>query len=94
MSNLFVQGVADLRERWDTDWPIRANGATLEDVTRAYLNEASRLFDLEETGQFVFWDTMQLRTMLSNAGFIEIECGEAFGDPPQATFASASRPTK
>jgi ubiquinone/menaquinone biosynthesis C-methylase UbiE len=94
LSNLFVQGVADLRERWDTDWPTRASGATFEDATRAYLNEASRLFDLEETGQFVFWDKVQLRTMLASAGFVDVECGEAFGDPPQATFASASRPKK
>jgi ubiquinone/menaquinone biosynthesis C-methylase UbiE len=92
MSKLFVDAIPHLRERWSRDLATWAGGVPFETAIRAYLNEASRLLDFEESGQFTFWDGRQLERMLRRAGFIEIEVGEAFGCPPQAIVVSGRKP--
>ena len=91
MSKLFVDGAQELRERWRSELSDWGAGVELETATRAYLNEASRLLDLEEQGRFAFWDSAELAEMLCEESFEEVEVRGAFGDPPQAIVASASR---
>jgi ubiquinone/menaquinone biosynthesis C-methylase UbiE len=92
MSKLFVDAIPHLREKWSRDLATWAGGVPFETAIRAYLNEASRLLDFEESGQFTFWDGTQLERMLRRAGFIEIEVNEAFGSPPQAIVVSGQKP--
>lgn len=92
MSKLFVDGVAELRERWETEFVGWAGGRAFEEATRAYLNEASRLLDLEEQGRFKFWDALEIQSLLRSQGYLKVEVGSSFGLPPQATVASAMRP--
>ena len=58
---------------------------------RSFLNEAARLLELEESGEFTFWSGTQLVQLVSDAGFSDPVVSEAFGDPPQAIVISASR---
>jgi ubiquinone/menaquinone biosynthesis C-methylase UbiE len=91
MSKLFVDAVEELRARWDPEVSNLSHGATFESAIRAYMNEASRLLDLEEDGRFVFWDSDELRDLLRDASFVDIECCDSFGHPPQAAIAAGTR---
>ena len=44
------------------------------ELVRDFLNDGSRLLDLEERGRFRFWDEHELRAAIGNAGFVEVEC--------------------
>jgi hypothetical protein len=55
------------------------------------LNEASRLLDLEESGQFSFWDVEELDALLAAEGFRGVKVWPSLGSPPQAVVASAFR---
>jgi SAM-dependent methyltransferase len=66
--------------------------AGIEASLKEFLNEAARLIDLEERGVFHFWDADELADLLRRAGFVNVETATAFGDPPQAIVASATRP--
>jgi ubiquinone/menaquinone biosynthesis C-methylase UbiE len=67
-------------------------GSGIEASLADFLNEAARLIDLEERGVFHFWDADELAAHLGRAGFANVATATAFGDPPQAIVASASRP--
>ena len=62
-------------------------------LVRDFLNDGSRLLDLEEQGRFRFWDASELRFRgrergLCRGGGTSYE----FGEPPQAVIVSARRP--
>jgi ubiquinone/menaquinone biosynthesis C-methylase UbiE/pimeloyl-ACP methyl ester carboxylesterase len=65
---------------------------SFESVVRDFLNDGSKLFDLEERGRFRFWDERELRLAMGGAGFAGIESRLSFGDPAQAVIVSAVRP--
>jgi SAM-dependent methyltransferase len=62
-----------------------------EEVSHHFLNEASRLLDLEERGWFRFWDPKDLAALVREAGFKKVRTVRTFGDPPQAVVAAAVR---
>jgi hypothetical protein len=66
--------------------------AFFDQLVRDFLNDGSRLIDLEERGRFRFWDESELRFAMANAGFVEIESRLGFGEPPQAVIVGARRP--
>jgi ubiquinone/menaquinone biosynthesis C-methylase UbiE len=69
----------------------RAVDGVFDALVRDFLNDGSRLLDLEERGRFRFWDASELRFAVANAGFVDVEVRHGFGDPPQAVIVSAGR---
>src|SRR5262249_9184317 len=61
-------------------------------LIRDFLNDGSRLLELEEKGRFQFWDPSELRLAVANAGFIRVQARQGFGDPSQAVIIGAERP--
>lgn len=57
-------------------------------AARAMLNEAAALLELEEDGYFRFYTGDELRTLLENAGFLDVQVVTSLGDPPQAFIAT------
>ena len=66
--------------------------SSFDKLVRDFLNDGSRLLELEECGRFRFWEETELRFAVANAGFQEIRAQQAFGEPPQAVIVSARRP--
>ena len=62
-----------------------------EELQRDFLSNGSLLMELEETGEFRFWDGEELAGFLESAGFREIAVAPALGDPAQASIVSATR---
>ena len=87
VSKLYTQGIAELLAS-----PVDLiEGVDVESAARAYLNQASRLLDLEEEGRFRFWDVAELESLVSSAGF-RVRAGQRlFGDPPQVVLVAAHR---
>jgi ubiquinone/menaquinone biosynthesis C-methylase UbiE len=70
----------------------RAIDGAFDELVRDFLNDGSRLLDLEERGRFRFWDPSDLRFALGSAGFVEVRSELEFGSPPQAVVVGARRP--
>jgi hypothetical protein len=87
MSKLFTEGLAELRDEGSEI----VSPEHLESAARGYLNQASRLLDLEESGVFRFWDPNELRALVSKAGFRVEDTHASFGEPPQAVVIAAVR---
>jgi ubiquinone/menaquinone biosynthesis C-methylase UbiE len=92
ISKIYATGIAELQE----DRVLEIFGAEVagrfESLQREFLNNASRLLDLEETGRFRFFDEAELVALLEGAGFSRVTTRAAFGDPPQAFVAAGHRP--
>jgi ubiquinone/menaquinone biosynthesis C-methylase UbiE len=58
------------------------------DELRCYTNAAAFLLRLAEERTFRLFAADELRTLLEEAGFREVEVRAAFGDPPQAFIAA------
>lgn len=91
ISRIYSEGVEELtaalkRERLPRQVLLKLNRSM-----RTFLNDASRLLDLEEEGAFQFWEEDELRDMLASAGFRTLAVLRAFGDPPQAMIVAAER---
>jgi hypothetical protein len=91
MSKLYMDGIAELRSGLARELFGREGERQITDAVRAYLNEASRLLNLEESGCFRFWDAAELKELVVTAGFQNVATREALGDPPQAVIVSAER---
>jgi hypothetical protein len=65
--------------------------AELSVVAQNFLNDAARILQLEEAGKFRFWEDIELRDLVSNEGFNDVEVMTSLGNPPQALIASATR---
>jgi len=48
------------------------------------------LIQLEEDGQFTFYEPDELRSLIAHAGFRVSASSLVFGDPPQAIVVSAT----
>ena len=90
ISRIYTSGVEELTSQLGTE-ASDADRQELEVSMRSFLNEAARLLELEESGEFTFWSGTQLAQLVSDAGFRDPVVSEAFGDPPQAIVISASR---
>lgn len=92
MSKLYAEGVEEFKHaRLGVRFGLRSY-EEVETACRAYMNEASRLMDLEEEGTFRFWDALEFSKLMRRAGFRRIRTEPALGDPPQAVIVSAARP--
>lgn len=92
MSKLYAEGLEEFkRARLGERFGLFSH-EEVEMACRAYLNEASRLMDLEEDGTFRFWDAPEFAELLRGAGFRRVRTELALGEPPQAVIASAVRP--
>jgi ubiquinone/menaquinone biosynthesis C-methylase UbiE len=93
MSKLLVEGVQELRGKWESELSTWGAKVEFDRAVRGYMNEASRLLDLEESGRFSFWDANEFRALLVAEGFEDVDVTESFGDPPQAIIAVGRRST-
>ena len=91
MSKLYTEGLAELRAGRAREIFGRVGEKQLDDAARGYLNEASRLLDLEENGTFRFWDPQELGHIVRRAGFRLLSTSRSLGIPPQAVVLSAER---
>lgn len=92
ISRIYETGVAELvPDRVRARFGDRAANA-FHSLQRAFLNDAAKLMDLEESGHFRFWDAADLVDLVARAGFLEASATVGFGDPPQAVVVSAKRP--
>ncbi len=91
MSKLYTEGLAELRAGRARELFGEQGEARLDDAARGYLNQASRLLDLEERGVFRFWDGPELARKVRHAGFRMVATAPSLGDPPQAVVLIADR---
>lgn len=91
MSKLYTDGLAELRAGRAREILGHEGERQLDDAARGYLNEASRLLDLEENGTFRFWDPPELGRLVRRAGFRILSTSRSLGNPPQAVILSAER---
>jgi ubiquinone/menaquinone biosynthesis C-methylase UbiE/pimeloyl-ACP methyl ester carboxylesterase len=90
VSRLFTEGLNELRLD-DSSLQLGGQRVDLEAAAQSYLNQASKLLDYEESGQFAFWDLDELDELVRNAGFDVISGAPIFGHPPQAAIVVAVR---
>jgi ubiquinone/menaquinone biosynthesis C-methylase UbiE len=91
ISRLHVEGLAELRAgRADAEFG-RDAAKSIDEMARSFLNDASRILDLEEEGTFRFWDVDELSTLVRSAGLRVERSFHALGDPPQAVVLVAHR---
>ena len=64
---------------------------SIDEMARGFLNDASRILDLEEDGTFRFWDLDELSELVRSTGFTIERSFHALGDPPQAAVLVAYR---
>lgn len=92
ISLLYVESVAEFRLGVaGSDLP-GIEDAELSVVAQNFLNDAARILQLEELGMFRFWEAADLRDLVSNEGFSDVEVTTSLGVPPQALIVSATRP--
>jgi ubiquinone/menaquinone biosynthesis C-methylase UbiE len=91
ISRLYVESFAELQIGvTGRDLPELETGE-LGQVARSFLNDAARILELEDEGAFHFWDSEELRDLVSSAGFLEIDARKSLGRPPQAVVLSARK---
>jgi SAM-dependent methyltransferase len=91
MSRLYRDGVVELREGRAREALGARSAEKIDELARAYLNQASRLLDFEEEGTFRFWDPAELVDLVKSAGFSGVASQRSLGTPPQAVIVSAVR---
>lgn len=91
ISRLFVEATAEIAAGGGINTVEGAGAIDLERAGRDFLNDATRLLDLEELGVFEFRDGLEMAELLESAGFNVMKVWSAFGDPPQAVVVSARR---
>jgi SAM-dependent methyltransferase/pimeloyl-ACP methyl ester carboxylesterase len=91
ISKLYVDGLAELRTE-DGRRRLRPEVVSRFDLlAQNFLNDASKLLELEERGRFRFWDTGALQDLVLKAGFSVRFVEFDFGDPPQAIVVTAEK---
>ena len=92
ISLLYAESVAEFQLGLaGTDLP-GIEDADLSVVAQNFLNDAARILQLEESRVFRFWEATELRDLVSNEGFSDVEVTTSLGSPPQALIVSATRP--
>jgi ubiquinone/menaquinone biosynthesis C-methylase UbiE/pimeloyl-ACP methyl ester carboxylesterase len=92
ISGLYMEASAELHLGIARDELPELQQTKLSTALRNFLNDASKVLELEEAGAFHFWEANELTGMVAQAGFTEIESTPSLGDPPQAIVVSATRP--
>lgn len=91
LSSLYQQTMLDITPDVLETMAGPGSKVSFDQVQRNYLNDASRLVDLEETGRFRFRESEELAALVAEAGFEQIRTFPALGEPPQAVVVSAIR---
>jgi len=91
ISKLFVDGLAELKPSGNRKNLGHISDTEFEDLTRDFLNDASKILDLEEAGQFRFWAPEELCELVASAGFSSTSARLALGEPEQAVVLTAIR---
>jgi ubiquinone/menaquinone biosynthesis C-methylase UbiE len=89
ISRIHVEGLKELRQGRAGEALGSAAALQIDELARDFLNDASRILDLEEQGRFKFWDAEEIATAIRKAGFCNVKSELAFGDPPQAVVVVA-----
>jgi SAM-dependent methyltransferase len=63
----------------------------LRTALRNFLNDASKVLELEDAGAFQFWEAAELIELVTRFGFEKIDVRKSLGNPPQAILVSAVR---
>jgi len=93
ISGIYVHGVAELPpDRVRAHFGDSAV-AHFDSLQRTFLNDAAKILELEEAGQFRFWSEARLVDLVRKVGFDGVQAQSAFGEPPQAVVVSARRPS-
>jgi ubiquinone/menaquinone biosynthesis C-methylase UbiE len=92
VSKLFVDAIEEIGRGQGASQSSATRELDIELASRNFLNDASRLLDLEENGLFRFRDATELCALLRDAGFSVDKVWDSFGDPPQAVVVSARKP--
>jgi ubiquinone/menaquinone biosynthesis C-methylase UbiE len=90
ISKLYVDAYAEVMSP-EAQLLAGTAGAKLSLSAQDFLNDASRLLDMEELRVFQFWDQTELTELVRASGFQEIHTASEFGVPPQAIILSARR---
>jgi hypothetical protein len=69
-----------------------AVAADFDALARPFVNDAARILDLEESGEFCFWDKEELKVLVEGAGFVDVATQLSLGDPAQVVVLAARRP--
>jgi ubiquinone/menaquinone biosynthesis C-methylase UbiE len=91
MSKLYIEGIRELRLGRARDYFGKDKERVIDESAREYLNQASRLLDLEEKGFFKFWRRKELVSLVREAGFRDLTVSLHLGDPAQAIVISGIR---
>jgi len=92
ISKLFVDGISELRAAGRHNFFGGGRADQFDELARGFLNDASRILDLEEEGYFQFWDADEFSKLARCAGFSDLNTQPSLGDPPQAVVLTACRP--
>lgn len=91
ISKLHVEGLAELRAGLAREEFGKDAAESIDEMARSFLNDASRILDLEEDGTFRFWDVDELSALARSTGFRIERSFHALGEPPQAAVLVARR---
>ena len=85
---VFKQGIQSLSQQ-DAVRLFGSAGRDHLESAQLLLNDAAKIFDLEEAGVFSFYSEAELRLRLRRAGFRSLRLELGLGDPGQAIVGSA-----
>jgi ubiquinone/menaquinone biosynthesis C-methylase UbiE len=91
VSKLFTEALEEMARGEGASLLEEGAALDLPQLSRDFLNDATRLLDLEEQGVFAFRDEGELEGLLRAAGFSISRTWRCFGDPPQAVAVAARR---
>ncbi len=91
ISRLHVEGLAELRAGRAGEAFGAEAAESIDELARDFLNDASRILDLEEEGTFRFWDLEELSELARSVGFTVERAFYSLGDPAQAAVLIAHR---
>lgn len=94
MSKLFVDALGEIARGGGASQLDGHAAIDLERSSRDFLNDATRLLDLEELGVFEFREATELSALIRASGFEVAKTWSSFGDPPQAVVVLAYKPSR
>lgn len=91
ISRIYVNSIAELPPDRRAKHFGKSSADDFEELQRVFLNDAAKLMQLEEDGEFKFYDLEELASIVEEAGFKVVSMDRAFGDPAQAVVVTARR---
>ena len=91
VSRLFIEATLEIAHGGGIHRVSSSESIDLQQASREFLNDATRLLDLEEMGMFQFRDGGEMADLVESAGLSVDRVWKAFGDPPQAVIVSATK---